>query len=173
MTHRGQCRPPARAGAVITESQQPVIEANAWQRFPSPTTEARTTEEDQMLSDADITTLVTAKDLGEAMAFYEEKMKLVRTDESPGWVQYRSGTSNLIVYESEFAGSNKATTAVWTVNDVTETVRELKANGVTSFQQYDDLPGATRDGDIHTAGPVKMAWFKDPSGNIFEVNGRD
>jgi predicted enzyme related to lactoylglutathione lyase len=125
-----------------------------------------------MLSDTAITTLVAVKDLGEAMAFYEEKLQLVRTDESSGWTQYRSGTSDLIVYQSEFAGTNKATTAAWTVNDVEETVRGLKANGVSSFQHYDDLPGTTRDGDIHRNGPVTMAWFKDPSGNMFEVNGR-
>jgi len=40
------------------------------------------------------------------------------------------------------------------------------------FQHYDDLPGMTRDGDIHRNGPVTMAWFMDPSGNMFEVNGR-
>ena len=125
-----------------------------------------------MLGDTAITTLVAVKDLGEAMAFYEEKLQLVRTDESSGWAQYQSGASDLIVYESQFAGTNKATTAAWTVNDVEETVRELKANGVSSFQRYDDLPGATRDGDIHNSGAVKMAWFKDPSGNLFEVNGR-
>jgi predicted enzyme related to lactoylglutathione lyase len=124
-----------------------------------------------MLGDTDITTLVAVNDLGEAMAFYEQTLRLERTDGDPGWVQYRSGTCDLIVYESQFAGSNKATTAAWTVNDVRETVDELKRNGVHSFQQYDDLPGTTRDGDIHDAGPVKMAWFKDPSGNIFEVNG--
>ena len=126
-----------------------------------------------MLGDSDITTLVAVKNLSEAKPFYEEQLRLARTDESPGWVQYRSGTSNLIVYESERAGSNRATTAAWTVSDVSETVRELKGNGVSSFQHYDDLPGATRDGDIHRAAAVKMAWFTDPSGNIFEVNSRD
>jgi predicted enzyme related to lactoylglutathione lyase len=126
-----------------------------------------------MLGDTAITTLVAVKDLGQAMAFYEEKLKLVRTDQSSGWVQYRSGPSNLIVYESELGGTNEATTAAWTVGDVEETVRTLKANGVSSFRQYDDLPGATRDGDVHHSGAVKMAWFTDPSGNTFEVNGRD
>jgi catechol 2,3-dioxygenase-like lactoylglutathione lyase family enzyme len=129
-------------------------------------------EDDPMLADGDVTTLVAVRDLAEASAFYEQKLKLRRTDESAGWVQYRSGTSDIIIYVSDDAGSNKATTAAWTVTDVAETVRELKVNGVTSFQHYDDLPGATRDGDIHRAGPVKMAWFKDPSGNTFEVNGR-
>jgi catechol 2,3-dioxygenase-like lactoylglutathione lyase family enzyme len=124
-----------------------------------------------MLGDAAIATLVAVKDLGEAKAFYEGKLQLARTDERPEWAQYRSGASVLIVYESEHAGTNKATTAAWTVSDVEETVRALKASGVDSFQHY-DLPGTTRDADIHRNGPVTMAWFKDPSGNMFEVNGR-
>lgn len=125
-----------------------------------------------MLHDHDITTLVAVKDLSEAAAFYEGKLRLARTDESRGWVEYRSGATKLIVYESEHGGTNEATTAAWTVSNVEETVRELKSNGVASFQHYDVLPGTTRDGEIHSGGPVQMAWFKDPSGNIFEVNGR-
>lgn len=125
-----------------------------------------------MLANTDVTTLVAVNDLDEATDFYETRLRLAKVREESGWVQYRTGTSNLIVYESKFAGSNKATTAAWTVDDVATTVDELKASGVDTFQQYDDLPGASREGDIHLAGPVKMAWFKDPSGNIFEINGR-
>jgi catechol 2,3-dioxygenase-like lactoylglutathione lyase family enzyme len=124
-----------------------------------------------VLRHADITTLIALKDLDEASDFYEKQLQLEKIREEPGWVQYRAGTSNLIVYESEHAGSNKATTAAWTVDDVERVVGDLKASGVSTFQQYDSI-GATRKGDIHHAGPVKMAWFKDPSGNIFEINGR-
>jgi catechol 2,3-dioxygenase-like lactoylglutathione lyase family enzyme len=122
--------------------------------------------------DTDITTLVPVRDLNEASDFYEQKLKLAKLDQDGGWVQYRSGASSLIVYESEHAGSSKATTAAWTVEDVVGTVAELRASGIGSFQHHDDLPGTARDGDIHEAGPVKMAWFTDPSGNIFEINGR-
>jgi catechol 2,3-dioxygenase-like lactoylglutathione lyase family enzyme len=115
---------------------------------------------------------VAVHDLGESRDFYERKLHLTKVREEAGWVQYRSGTSDLIIYQSEHAGSNRATAAAWTVDDVAATVRELKAAGVTSFQQYDNLPGAMRDGDIHHAGSIKMAWFRDPSGNTFEVNGR-
>jgi len=125
-----------------------------------------------MLKDTNITTMVPAKDLDEATAFFEKSLGLPRVDADQGWIQYRCGTTELIVYETPHAGSNRATTAAWTVADVRKTVSELKASGVSSFQQYDDLPGSTRDGDIHEAGPVSMAWFTDPSGNIFEVNGR-
>lgn len=125
-----------------------------------------------MLADNDITTLVAVKDLDEASDFYGNKLRLAKIREESGWVQYRTGTSDLIIYESQDAGSNKATTAAWTVDDVASAVNDLKGSGVSTFQQFDNLPGTIRDGDIHHAGPVKMAWFKDPSGNIFEVNGR-
>jgi len=125
-----------------------------------------------VLEDTDITTLVAVKDLDEASDFYEKKLKLAKLGQDDGWTQYGSGSSSLIVYESEHAGSNKATTAAWTVEDVVGTIAELKASGIGSFQHHDDLPGTSRDGDVHQAGSVKMAWFTDPSGNIFEINGR-
>jgi catechol 2,3-dioxygenase-like lactoylglutathione lyase family enzyme len=132
----------------------------------------RSREESGVLANTDLTTLVPVSDLEEASDFYENKLGLTKLREEPGWAQFRVGSCTLIVYKSEYAGSNKATTAAWTVDDVEAVVGELRASGVDTFQQYDDLPGATRDGGIHHAGPVKMAWFKDPSGNIFEINGR-
>jgi catechol 2,3-dioxygenase-like lactoylglutathione lyase family enzyme len=122
-----------------------------------------------MLGDTDFMTMVAVKDLDEATAFYEKTLGLTRVGENPGGVEYRSGATRLFVYASEFAGTNKATTAVWQVGDLEGTVRELKANGV-AFEHYDDLPDTTRAGDIHAAGAFRIAWFKDPTGNIFEVN---
>jgi catechol 2,3-dioxygenase-like lactoylglutathione lyase family enzyme len=122
-----------------------------------------------MLGDTDFMTMVAVKDLDEATAFYEKTLGLTRAGENPGGVEYRSGTASLFVYESEFAGTNKATTAVWRVDDLEGAVRELKAKGAP-FVHYDNLPDTTRDGDIHAAGAFRIAWFKDPTGNILEVN---
>ena len=47
-------------------------------------------------------------------------------------------------------------------------IDELKANGVV-FERY-DMPGVSRSGDVHEAGGMKLAWFKDPDGNIIHVN---
>jgi hypothetical protein len=74
-----------------------------------------------------------------------------------------------VVYESEFAGTNKATSATWGVGDELETiVQTLKKAGV-KFEHY-DLPGLRREGDIHVAGEFRAAWFKDPDGNILHIN---
>ena len=41
--------------------------------------------------------------------------------------------------------------------------RSVRAKGV-AFEHY-DLPGTTRDGDIHEVG-MRGVWLKDPNGNI-------
>lgn len=122
-----------------------------------------------MLGDADVTTMVAVKDEVESAKFYEHALGLTRLDSSPTVIRYRSGASTMVVYESQTAGTNQATTAVWTVDDLEGTVADLQARGVP-FARYDDLPGVTRDGDIHDNGVFKTAWFTDPTGNTFEVN---
>jgi len=73
--------------------------------------------------------------------------------------------------QSQYAGTNQATSATWGVGDDLETiVGRLKAKGVP-FEQY-DLPNMTVDGDIHILGAFKAAWFKDPDGNILHINNR-
>ena len=49
-------------------------------------------------------------------------------------------------------------------------VRGLKAKGV-SFEHY-DMPGAKLEGDVHVFGDIKVAWFKDPDGNILNLINR-
>ncbi len=72
---------------------------------------------------------------------------------------------------SEFAGTNKATAATWIVGkDLDAIVDTLQSRGVT-FEHY-DFPGTARTGDIHEAGKMRVAWLKDPDGNILSlVNG--
>lgn len=119
-----------------------------------------------MLGDKDAGATVAVKDMKVAKEFYESTLGLKQVDaEGSEAVVYQSGTSRILVYVSEYAGTNKATAVTWSVGeDVEGTVRALKAKGVT-FERY-DLPGTTRKGDVHVAERLKVAWFKDPDGNI-------
>ena len=121
-----------------------------------------------MLGDATAIPTIAVKDLAVAKNFYGEVLGLEQKDENPGGVMYQSGSSGLFVYPSQYAGSNKATYVNWSVSDLEATVEELKAKGVT-FEQY-DMPGMTRDGDIHSMGDFKAVWFKDPDGNILAID---
>jgi catechol 2,3-dioxygenase-like lactoylglutathione lyase family enzyme len=125
-----------------------------------------------MLGNTNVQPMLPVKDLKKAEKFYEEVLGLEQTHEEPDTaVTYKSGNGTLNVYRSEFAGTNKGTAALWEVPDVEGTVKELKARGVT-FEHYDNMPGLTREGDIHRAGDFRVAWWKDPSGNILSVQSR-
>jgi catechol 2,3-dioxygenase-like lactoylglutathione lyase family enzyme len=123
-------------------------------------------EEIEMLGDKEAIATVAVKDIEAAGKFYEGKLGLKPVPTPERSVRsYQIGNSRLLVYESQFAGTNKATAATWSVGkDVDGVVKDLKAKGV-AFEKY-DMPDTTRDGDVHVSGPMRVAWFKDPDGNI-------
>jgi catechol 2,3-dioxygenase-like lactoylglutathione lyase family enzyme len=130
-------------------------------------------EEVEMLGDHNAIATLGVKDIKRAKEFYEGALGLQLTpDHEPGTATYRSGTTVLFVYESRYAGTNEATAATWDVGgEIEAIVKALAAKGVT-FEHYDDLPGTKREGDLHFAGSLKLAWFKDPDGNIHALTGR-
>jgi len=123
-----------------------------------------------MLKDRNSSAIVAVSDLERARTFYEDTLGLTRSpgEEEKGVLGFRTGDTGLIVYQSDYAGTNRANAVVWQMKgDLVETVNHLRAKGVT-FERY-DFPGMEwRDG-VHEAGPVKLAWFKDPDGNILHL----
>ena len=125
-----------------------------------------------MLNSKDALATIPVKAVDAARRFYGEVLGLTVEDlPEKGVIGVKSGATSILVYESEFAGTNKATAATWIVGpDLDAIVAALKARGVT-FEHY-DFPGTTRKGDIHEAGNTRVAWLKDPDGNILSlVNG--
>jgi len=122
-----------------------------------------------MLGDKDAIAMIAVKDLAAAAKFYGEILGLEKLGSPEEQVLvYRSGASRLNVYRSEFAGTNKATTVMWNAGGELETIAaSLKSKGV-AFEHY-DMPGMQRDGDIHSGGRMKVAWFKDVDGNILSI----
>jgi catechol 2,3-dioxygenase-like lactoylglutathione lyase family enzyme len=119
-----------------------------------------------MLGSRDAMATVAVKDMNVAKKFYENTLGLKRDSaENSEAITYKAGSSTLLVYRSQYAGTNEATAVTWPVDhDLEEIVQALRAKGVT-FERY-DLPDTTRKGDVHEAGGTRVAWFKDPDGNI-------
>ena len=112
---------------------------------------------------------LAVKDLKKAREFYEGKLGLkpVAT-EGDQLIAYRSGSTIINVYRSEYAGTNKATAVTWVVGEhLEDVVRDLKGKGII-FEHY-DMPDMKREGDVHVGGDMKVAWFKDPDGNILNI----
>jgi catechol 2,3-dioxygenase-like lactoylglutathione lyase family enzyme len=122
-----------------------------------------------MLGTRNAVATVAVKSFEAARNFYEGKLDLTPIpDAGPGMIIYRTGGTTLFVYESQYAGTNKATAVTWDAGDsVDEIVKALKAKGV-AFEHY-DFPDTVREGDVHVAGGIRLAWFKDPDGNIHSV----
>jgi len=121
-----------------------------------------------MLDDKKAVATIAVKDTKAAKKFYEGVLGLKpEGPERPGVLTYKSGGSPLFVYESKYAGTNKATSATWAFDDVEKEVETLKKKGV-QFEHY-DFPEMTRKGDVHVSGDMKSAWFKDPDGNILAL----
>ena len=120
-----------------------------------------------MLSDTDAVATVAVKNLGSVRKFYEQTLGLTKIMENEEVLAFKSGKSTLFVYRSQYAGTNKATAVTWVADEVEDIVKTLKGRGV-NFEHY-DLPNMTRQGDLHVAGTMKAAWFKDPDGNIFSL----
>ena len=45
--------------------------------------------------------------------------------------------------------------------------RALREKGV-AFEHY-EMPGIIREGDVHVGHGMRVAWFKDPDGNILNL----
>jgi catechol 2,3-dioxygenase-like lactoylglutathione lyase family enzyme len=129
----------------------------------------RSCKEMAMLNNVDASANLAVKDLAAARRFYEGTLGLKEVGtEGNDFVAYRSGNTTVNVYRSDYAGSNKATAVTWNVGDELEsTVRDLAAKGV-KFEHY-DMPGLKRRGDVYEGHGMKVAWFKDPDGNILNL----
>lgn len=125
-----------------------------------------------MLKDNDVMATIAVSDLAGAREFYGGKLGLGETETGgPTVAVFRSGRSSLVVYESELAGTNRATAATWGLGDELEAVVAALAEAGVPFEHY-DMPGMELEGDVHVAGDFKAAWFTDPDGNILHVNNQ-
>jgi len=120
-----------------------------------------------MLSDIDSSAILAVADIGRARKYYTTILGLELIKDDGNVLQLRTGTTSLIVYVSEHAGTNQANAVVWGVGDQFDAiVADLQAKGVT-FEHYDTIE---RRGDVHVAGDFKAVWFKDPDGNLLHLN---
>src|SRR6185295_19457376 len=109
-----------------------------------------------MLKNAPIVPYIPVADVGRARKFYEGTLGLEPKEEYAGGVIYECGHGSWVfMYPSPGAGTSKASTAFWTVDDVAAEVTALKARGLV-FEEY-DMPGIKTVNSIATAGGAKTA----------------
>ncbi|MEO8882867.1 MAG: VOC family protein [Devosia sp.] len=123
-----------------------------------------------MLDSKEPIATVAVRDLAVAKKFYRDTLGLKLSQENTEVLTFTAGTFRLFVYRSTFAGTNQATVVTWAVGgEVASIVADLGKRGV-QFEHY-DMPMLKLEGDLHVGEGLKVAWFKDPDGNILSVNG--
>ena len=123
-----------------------------------------------MLKNHNSSAIVAVSDLDRARDFYGGTLGLQLDEEGTqeGVLLYRTGSTRLGVYKSEYAGTNRANAVVWGVGDELDSiVAALEAKGV-AFEHYPDL--GRLEGNVHVAGDCRLVWLKDPDGNILHIN---
>ena len=127
------------------------------------------------LADSNVAARIPATDLDRARAFYAEKLGLEPSEERPGGLLYRCGSGVFSLFASSGAASGGHTQMAWEVDDIEETVAELRGRGV-KFEEY-DLPGlstvngiAEVEGNYPSKGVGERgAWFRDSEGNLLAI----
>jgi catechol 2,3-dioxygenase-like lactoylglutathione lyase family enzyme len=122
------------------------------------------------LSDYKVDPAVAVSDMERAREFYEGKLGLsAEREEGDGGRTYAcGGQTSIHVFPSPNARASGATVAGWEVDDIETVVDELTARGVV-FERYDDPPLTTDEKGIATPDGAKVAWFKDPEGNVLMI----
>jgi catechol 2,3-dioxygenase-like lactoylglutathione lyase family enzyme len=121
-----------------------------------------------MLGKSSIVANLASKDVDRSKAFFTDTLGLEEVgNKGDDMIFFKSGDSVVKVYRSDYAGTNKADALSWPVDNIDKEVEALKGKGVT-FEHY-NIPGLKVQGDIHVGDGIKMAWFKDPDGNILHI----
>lgn len=122
-----------------------------------------------MLKDKNSSAIVAVKDIAAARGFYVDTLGLEPLQDSDSMLVLKTGSTQLVVYVSDYAGTNKANAVAWGVGEEIEAIVSALLGKGVSFEHYPEMPGEY-SGGIHSSGDFKAAWFKDPDGNILHLN---
>ncbi len=120
-----------------------------------------------MLQDAKLMAFVAIRDEKQATDFYSGILGLKKISADSFAVVFDSGGVTLRAALTKEITEGKYTVLGWQVRGIEDIVRGLTAKGIAferyGFIQQDEL-------GIWNAGTDKVAWFKDPFGNLLSVS---
>ena len=121
-----------------------------------------------MLGSFDVMVFVPTKEPTRAREFYENVLGLHFVADEPFALVFDANGITLRIAKVAELTPSPATTLGWVVHDIASMVKELTGKGVV-FQRYDGPP----QDDLGIAtfpGGAKVAWFKDPDGNLLSLS---
>ena len=122
-----------------------------------------------MLGDFPFGANIPVSSVGDARSFYEGVLGATPVRVQEREIIYQAGNTRFGTYQTESAGKAEHTLGTFSgVENIEATVSELRSRGV-AFMEY-DLPGLKTVDGIAQFEQEKVAWFKDPDGNILSID---
>lgn len=122
-----------------------------------------------MLKDSKAFSGFATTDVQASKEFYGETLGLEVVEDGPGIGLRLAGGGQVLVYGKDDHKPADFTVLNFPVDDLDAAVDALAEKGV-SFERYDDFEHDDRGIAQPEMGP-RIAWFKDPSGNVLSVMG--
>ena len=121
-----------------------------------------------MLKTAAAFSSFSVDDLRKAKAFYGELLGLEVSEKTEGLALHLAKNSTVFMYPKPNHVPATFTVLNFPVDNIESTVSDLSRRGIR-FEHYDEAEIKTDEkGIARTSGP-KIAWFKDPAGNILSI----
>ena len=123
-----------------------------------------------MLVDHTPHAVIATSDLDRSREFYERVLGFTGGEPTPSGYLYPVGEGFVMIYQTQFAGTNKATVMGFTLDrDAFDTeVSSLRAAGV-EFDTF-EFEGVTWQEGVALMGEGRAVWFRDPDGNPIAVS---
>ena len=121
-----------------------------------------------MLATGKLVGFVPTKDSGRAREFYEGKLGLQFVSDDQFALVMQSGGNMVRIAKGADFKPAQYTVLGWEVADIEAEVKSLNARGVI-FEKYPFVEDKQL-GIWNAPGGAKVAWFKDPDGNVLSLS---
>lgn len=121
-----------------------------------------------MDASAKIIAFLQVNDRAAARGFFVDQLGLLYVSEDPHALELESSGTRIRISENKDHVPARGTALGWEVVNIVEAVAGLQTKGI-EFEKF-GFPGQDERGIWTAPSGDKVAWFKDPSGNIISVS---
>ena len=122
-----------------------------------------------MLAQAELQAFIPTVDAELARQFYVDTLGLTFVSDDQFAITIRSGKTDIRISRVEAFNPSPHTILGWKVFDIIAAVQQFAAAGVI-FERYPFLEQDAYDIWSAPDGTAKVAWFKDPDGNVLSIS---
>jgi len=121
-----------------------------------------------MLSDSNLAAFIATSKPDEARAFYEDVLGLTLLSDEQYAIVFDANGTTLRVQKAGSFTPQQFTALGWHVDDIEATMSALRAKGVI-FEEFPWMPEGS-NGIMTFPEGARVAWFKDPDGNLLSID---